>query len=101
LITFGANAYRFAQEALDFPTPSKRELEAKGLGAQFRSAILHFNPQKVNVLPLLHAYVARSGWQTAGKDYADEATANYFDYAGSQLGDILIKYGTDWPVWCK
>jgi hypothetical protein len=31
LITFGANAYRFAQEALDFPTPSKRELEAKGL----------------------------------------------------------------------
>jgi hypothetical protein len=102
VVTFGADAYRFAIKALGCSDTPPGKLKAAELGEGFRNAIDNWDPKKVNIFPLLHAYVARSGWNTAGGAYSwngEENNANYFDIVGGALGDILLAH-QELPIWC-
>jgi uracil-DNA glycosylase len=101
VFTFGDEAYRFVSyaNAPDKPVPLHR-LKLEDLGKRFRDVCEKFDPREVNIFPLLHASVARASWAIVGKRFSgpDEEN-NYFRYVGQKLGDVLLRYGRDWPIW--
>jgi hypothetical protein len=97
LITFGSVAYRFATRAIaSLPKPEPR-LTAELLGERFRIATL--TTGQINIFPLLHAWVARSGWIRAAEAYSGNRDANYFEFVGYRLADLLLKHGQSLPIW--
>jgi hypothetical protein len=101
VITFGAEAFRFAATAINRPNAPTTVLSADELGGRFRAAVAEFNANEVNVFPLLHAFVARNGWVTAGMSYSTLEDGNYFEYVGCALGRLLLSYGKEWPIWVE
>jgi hypothetical protein len=99
VITFGQDVFAFVTSALSRPQATKKAT-ATSLGRAFRAAVDGYNPAEVNVFPLLHGYVARSGWTNAGKAYFPELDhANYFKEVGTALGRIMLEHGLRLPIW--
>lgn len=100
VFTFGDEAYRFVSaNALDKQVSTKK-LRIEDLGVRFREVDERFDPQKVNIFPLLHASVARASWASIGKWFSGpDKEDNYFKYVGQRIGDILLRHGRDWPIW--
>lgn len=76
----------------------------KELGATFRQAVHQYDPAGVNHLPLLHVSIARRHFLSAHKHFcpaSDEKEPNYFEYVGSELGELLLKYMKDEPIWLR
>jgi hypothetical protein len=102
VITFSAEVFVFLSRTLcRFPGGVSWLPRVEELGRAFREAISCFDPKRVNVFPLLHAYAARRGWDTVGPKFSgpDDQATNYFEYAGRALGDMLLKHGRSLPIW--
>jgi hypothetical protein len=99
VITFGDEVYRFTSAVRDGKEPSASKMTMPDLANCFNAAVQAFDPEATNILPLLHASVARRSWSTAGKDYAGSSGANYFTHAGEALARLLLEFGKDWDVW--
>ena len=104
VVTFSTQAFVFASRANanDFTPRAPAPLPTVAdLGAHFRQAIASFNPQGVNIFPLLHAYAARGGWHTVGPVFSQtqDPSTNYFEYSGRALGDLLVEQGRELPIW--
>jgi len=103
VFTFGDEAYRFVScaNAPDKPVP-RHSLKIEDLGKRFRGVCVKFDPQEVNIFPLLHASVARKSWAIVGERFSGpDKENNYFRYVGQKLGDVLLHHGRDWPIWRK
>ncbi len=77
---------------------------AKLLGEQFRSRIEKFHDDRVNIIPLLHASIARGKFLEATWDFVGaygQTPPNYFDYVGTKLADLLLAKLADKPIWIK
>jgi hypothetical protein len=100
ILTFGDQAYRFVSfaSASNQSVPA-RNLKVEDIGETFRNVLHNFGPQQVNVIPLLHASVARASWATVGAKFSGNGEENYFRYVGHGLGDLLLRYGRGWPIW--
>jgi len=104
VITFSAEAFVFAMRAMhDDAAGIPAHPKVADLGRSFRDAIRNYDPELVNVFPLLHAYAARGHWHTLGPVFSgsDDPDINYFEYAGRALGDVLLKHGRDLAIWCS
>lgn len=101
VITFSAEVFVFVQRALTPKRDGHQVLGVQELGNGFRDAVQNYDPQKVNVFPLLHGYVARGDWATLGPVFSkiDDPYVNYFEYAGSALGDVLLSHCRQLPIW--
>ena len=102
VITFGAEAYRFAALSLEITLESK--LTAPYLGERFREAAIPtaWDSSGTNLFPLLHAVVAQRVWHEVGKYYDPKREdANYFEYVGHSLAEVLLTNGRQLPIWCE
>lgn len=103
VLTFGVSAFMISLLASG-ETPSVFAKSAKLLGEQFRSRIEKFHDDKVNIIPLLHASIARGKFLEAHRDFVGtygEAPPNYFDYVGTKLADLLLAKLSDKPIWIE
>jgi hypothetical protein len=91
LFSFGAFAYEFARRGLgELPEHPHGYWGARNMGEQFLYRAAHFDPNKINVFPLLHATIARGRFLESHRDFCDQPGANYFEYVGSHLVEIML-----------
>lgn len=99
LITFGADAYRFAVAELSAERKPPQKLRAAELGKQFCTAVSDWKPDRTNVFPLLHAWSALK-WDQIGKEYCGDPDSNYFEFLGYKLGDLFLTDARHLTIWC-
>jgi len=103
VLTFGADAFMIALFASG-ETPQKHYKTTKLLGEQFRSRIEEYSERKVNIIPLLHVSIARGRFLEGHRDFVGpygSMPANYFDYVGIKLADLLLTKLRDKPIWIE
>ena len=101
VLTFGANAFMIAQPSCGGDV-SFRTATAGLLGIQFRARIEKWDDNRVNIIPLLHASIARRMFLQAHTYFVgatEETPPNYFDYVGTKLADLLLAKLSDKPIW--
>jgi hypothetical protein len=98
VITFGDRAYSMTRYIRTgekgYPITENR---SHTLGAIFHSAILSFNTESINVLPLLHVSVSRGRFLEGQSSfclmdietYKDNEKHDYFAYAGYMIASVL------------
>jgi hypothetical protein len=100
LITFGADAYRFAAAGLCAKGKPPRKLRAVELGERFCEAVGDWKTDGTNVFPLLHVWAALR-WDQAGKAYCGDAGGNYFEFVGYKLADLFLTHAPRLPIWSE
>lgn len=85
ILSFGEKAFEFARLALG-ERPKRDGWEVPGLRRELDTRTHSIDPQAVNLLPLLHASIARRHFMYCHRQYE----GNYFEYAGRRLAEILI-----------
>jgi len=101
VLSFGVNAFMITQLACG-ETISIKAASAKLLGKQFRTRIENWDNYRVNILPLLHASIARRWFLSAHRDFvgaSEQTPPNYFDYVGTKLADLLLAKFSDKSIW--
>ena len=101
VLTFGASAFMIALFASG-EVPKKLYKTTKLLGEQFRSRIEKYDEHKVNIIPLLHISIARGKFLEGHRDFVGaygQIPANYFDYVGTKLADLLLAKLHDKSIW--
>lgn len=100
ILTFGRRAFCFALLSRGFkPQHRPSAWTCSSLGKAFRDAIASFDAGKTNVVPLLHASIARGKWDEAHRGFTGHPKGNYFEFSGRQIGDLLKKYGDLLDIW--
>jgi len=105
VLTFGADVFDFMSRALATAPNGgcgsfrRAPLSAAGLGAEFRRAANSFNPDQVNVFPLLHRSIAGGHWVSAHKAFTGQDHGDYFLTVGSELGRLLVEHAARLDVW--
>ena len=100
LLSFSAFAFEFARRALrQAPAQPFDHWGARNLGDEFRQRVAHFDPEGVNLLPLLHATIARGKWRQSHDYFCGYPGGNYFTFTGNAIAGKLIEYRDVLPVW--
>ena len=100
VLSFGAFAYEFARRALgETPQYAYGYWGARSMGVDFCKRTENFNPKQTNIFPLLHVTIARGKFIESHNYYCDQTGANYFDYTGSRLAEILLAHRDSLNVW--
>jgi hypothetical protein len=93
VLTFGAFSFEFARRASAPGTErAYGKWGAKELGHAFRSAIKDFDPNGINIFPLLHVTIARGKFLQSHEYFTRTAGANYFEVVSHQLASCLIHH---------
>jgi len=103
VLTFGVSAFMISLLASG-KVPQRFFKTTKLLGEQFRSRIEKYDDHKVNIIPLLHASIARGKFLEAHRDFVGaggQAPPNYFDYVGTKLADLLLTKLSGKPIWIE
>jgi hypothetical protein len=103
VLTFGASSFMIGLWASG-EVPQKLYKTTKLLGEQFRCRIKEYDDNKVNVIPLLHASIARGRFLEAHRDFVGaygSTPPNYFDYVGTRLADLLLAKLSERPIWIQ
>jgi hypothetical protein len=87
VLCFGQFAFGLVQQARG-RVEAARSWRVYKLAEQFSNRISAFEPDSVNVLPLLHAIVARK-YERCHEDFSG-GQGNYFEYVGHKLSKVLI-----------
>jgi hypothetical protein len=98
LITFGAFSYEFAQKCCQ-PGGKWQDRTVSKLGSAFRREMEKIGPRRMNILPLLHASIARGEWHDnhlkfcgpSGANLCDDPKPNYFDRVADIIASFLIQ----------
>jgi hypothetical protein len=94
VLCFGEFAFEFARRARQEEGQAEfRSWSVKQLAEEFSNRICNFQVEEVNVLPLLHASIARGKFLHCHKEFSG-GQGNYFDYVGGKIANVLIEYRT-------
>ncbi len=74
---------------------------AKRLGQVFKQRIDQFDISATNFLPLLHVSIARGRFIQSHNYFCNEDGANYFEYVGNHIAEILIEYQDKMAIWIE
>lgn len=102
VFTFGAFAFEFARRSLE--KNSKRRFQdwtTKRLGQEFRQRVEGFDPEKINLFPLLHASIARGKFLQSHDYFTDVKGGNYFDYVARKISLLLLEHQQALPIWVQ
>lgn len=90
VLTFGAFSFEFARRAIGLePAWRYGHWGTDELGKAFRAAIKQFDPDRINVFPLLHITIARGRFLQAHEYFTRIKGGNYFEFVSHQLADRL------------
>lgn len=100
VFTFGAFAFEFARRGFNVE-PGRRfsHWTTARLGAAFRQGIEDFNPETVNILPLLHVSIARGHFLKSHENFTEDRNGNYFDFVGKEIGALLLEHKCTLNIW--
>lgn len=94
MLCFGQFAFEIARRAWQEKEEYKfDEWTVEKLAEQFSNSIAAFRPETVNILPLLHAVVARGKFLHCHKNCSG-GKENYFEYAGEEIAKVLVEHQT-------
>lgn len=94
LLCFGQFAFEFARRAQQQEEqPDFGNWPVKELAKEFSNRICKFQVESVNVLPLLHASIARRSFLYCHEEFSG-GQGNYFDYVGGKIASVLIEFRT-------
>lgn len=102
IFSFGAFAFEFARRVVQptFPISAYTRWGATTLGKEFIQRIERFDPQKTNLLPLLHATIARGKFIESHTYFSQhQLGANYFVFTGEMLAAVLLKHQHELDIW--
>ncbi|HHY74157.1 MAG TPA: hypothetical protein GX497_13235 [Bacillus bacterium] len=101
-LTFGKYAFEFVRRALNEESKNLQSWNIYKLGEEFIKRCQGFNPEKVNILPLLHASICRGRFLEAHNYFCKAINnvmntneENYFIATGKQISDLLINNMTE------
>jgi hypothetical protein len=102
VLAFGRRAYAFARLATGAKDRCRpTDWNRKSLGAEFRRSVDNFNPNEVNLFPLLHATTASRQWKTSHSEFTGNPIGNYFEFTGKLIGSLLKRHASELGVWVK
>jgi hypothetical protein len=94
VLCFGQFAFEFARRAeQEEEEPDFRNWSVERLAEEFDNRIGKFSVESVNVLPLLHASIARRHFMHCHQNFSG-GKGNYFDYVGEEIASVLIGHRT-------
>ena len=100
IFTFGAFAFEFARRSLSRQQDRAFQYwTTKRLGQEFQGSISTFDPQGVNVLPLLHASIARGKFLVSHQYFTGEEGGNYFQKVSAEIASLLLEHKDNLDIW--
>lgn len=100
IFSFGSFAYEFGRRAIgDMPCRTFGYWDTYNLGDEFRTRINGFSIDNTNLLPLLHRSIAGGKFLQSHDYFCRSTGANYFDYVGKEVADIIIKNRDSLRIW--
>lgn len=102
LLTFGNFSYEFARRASKIE-PQRQYTYWTGirLGNQFRQSVANFSIDTINLMPLLHASIARGHFLQMHSKFCNEEGANYFEYVGERIAHLLFANRDALSIWVE
>lgn len=102
LLCFGSFAFEFARRATgDDPEQPYRHWTTRALGMEFRRRIKLVVPGQTTALPLLHRSISGGKWVQSHDYFTDERGGDYFQFVGTALGVMLLKYRDSLDIWTR
>jgi hypothetical protein len=102
IVTFGAFAFEFVRRFLgEAETRRFGHWTTKTMGEQMRRRMGEFSPDRTNILPALHATIARGRFLESHRDYCAGLDDNYFLHVGQQLSKVLIDHADRFDVFLR
>ncbi|MBP2315478.1 hypothetical protein [Azospirillum soli] len=96
VLAFGQFAFEFVRRALYMQPPFPCQHWGLGnLRRAFDAAIAAFDQNEINVVPLLHATIARGKFLDAHAAFG----GHYFGHTGERLAHLLLAHFRDAPIW--
>lgn len=103
VLTFGAFAFEFVRRACgEEPLFPFGYWGTKRLGEEFKKRLALYEPQQINVLPLLHVSISRGRFLKSHSHFVGEAgkePANYFEFVGIGLARLFLARCKNLPIW--
>ncbi len=102
IVTFGAFPYEFMRRVYELqPIKGPKYWSTARLKEEFEQAIVNFDMNKTNRVPLLRR-VVESGKFIEGHNYfCEELVENYFYYVGTKIAEKIIENQDDFNNWVK
>lgn len=101
ILTLGAFAYEFTLRAFENVHHKYNYWTTERLGHEFRknkSISLENNPI---ILPLLHRSISGGHFIKSHENYCGSKGANYFDYVGIEIANIIMKNLNESDIWIR
>jgi len=100
LLSFGAFSFEFARRTLDqIPQRSFGYWGTKKLGYEFHERISKYDLSVTNLFPLLHVSIARGKYIQSHNYFCDKVGANYFEFVGNSIAEMLIDRHQEVDIW--
>lgn len=100
IFTFGAFSYEFVRRSLGLGEPAPYNAwNTATLGEAFGEAIKCFNPDKTNVIPLLHVSISRGKFIESHDNFCNSPGQNYFVYSGQDIATKLVGFKNKLNIW--
>jgi hypothetical protein len=103
ILSFGAFAFEFGRRALNEAEPHPYSYwSARQLGNEFRRRCQQVDVEQTNLLPLLHATIARGRFIQSHEQFCgDQPGTNYFKQVGNALADVIISRHDQLSIWIR
>ena len=102
VLTFGSFAFEFARRSLNQePEQHYRYWSTKRLGLEFKQRCEDFILGEINIIPLLHASIARGKFLESHKYFTGRDDGNYFSEVAGGIASIFLKHKCKLPIWVK
>jgi hypothetical protein len=101
ILTFGAFAYEFTRRAFDKEQHKYNYWTTERLGDEIRKNTLNIQQSNPIIIPMLHRSIAGGHFIKSHENYCRSAGANYFDYVGTEIADIIMKILNNSDIWVR
>ncbi|MCY4389200.1 MAG: hypothetical protein OXC18_19060 [Desulfurellaceae bacterium] len=102
VFTFGAFAFEFARRSLkENPEEKTKGWTTERLGQEFRQRVRDFDPEGINIFPLLHISIARRWFLQSHNYFTGREGGNYFDYVAKEIAPLLLEHKLSLPIWAQ
>jgi hypothetical protein len=91
ILSFGAFAFEFARRSLGENHRKYGYWDTKKLGDEFCSRVDKFDCNKTNIIPMLHRSIAGGKFMVSHEYFCKQQRANYFDFTGNKIAELIIK----------
>lgn len=99
VFVFGAFAFEFTRRSSGENSRKYGCWTTKALGKEFRQRVGAFDPEGINIFPLLHVSIARGRFLESHDYFTGVEGGNYFDYVAEEIASLLLQHKDKLPIW--